>query len=99
MKRKLYLVQFLLNTQTQQIPKIIKILSKDQLQWIIEIIYNVVHEVCPVSDGDKKLLSKKKSVIRHLLSKQLTRYQRKEILQKLKLQLPIFLRSYLQYVS
>lgn len=99
MKDKTYLAQFLLNATPQQISQMITLLSKEQLQWIIEIIYNVVQGVCPISTVDKTLLTKKKNFIRKIVSKGVTRQQRKLYLLKISKVLPVFLKAYLHYVS
>lgn len=99
MKDKIYLVQFLLNVAPQQISHIIKIMNKEQLQWIVEIIYNVVQGVCPISEADKSLLLKKKHLIRKLISKEVSRQQRKLYLLKINRVVPVFLKAYLHYVS
>lgn len=99
MKDKLALVYYLKSLTQKESLKTIKILSKNQLQWIMEIIYNVSQGVCPVSDSNKKVLSKHKLTIRRLVAKGATQNQRKDVLQKLRPLLFIFLDSYLQYVS
>lgn len=99
MKDKIHFAQFLLTVNQKEMRQIIKFLSKEKLQWVIEILYNVVQGVCPITDLDKKLLSKKKSIIRQLFSKQITLNRRKLLLVKLSPLLPIFLKICLKYVS
>ena len=99
MKDNIYLVQFLLNAIPQQIPQIIKIMNKEQLQWIIEIIYSVVQGVCPISEADKSLLVKKKHLIRKLVSKEVARQQRKLYLLKINRVIPVFLKAYLRCLA
>lgn len=99
MKNKIYLAQFLLNGTPQQISQMIKIMNKEQLHWIIEIIYNVVQGVCSISETDKSLLAKKKNLIRKIVSKDITRQQRKLFLLKLTKLIPVFLKGYIRHVS
>nr|DAC81350.1 TPA_asm: gasderminX [Mytilus Mediterranean mussel adintovirus] len=99
MSNKTSLVQFLIDISNNQMIQVIKILTKVQLQEIIEIIYNVVQGVCSVSDSDKILLNKHKQFIRKILLKQTTLQHKKLLLLKIRKILPIFLKAYLQYVS
>ena len=48
----------------QQFPHLLKIMTKEQLQAIIEIICNVVQGVCIISEANKSILSKHKHLIR-----------------------------------
>lgn len=99
MSNKTNLVQFLIDISNNQMIQVIKILTKVQLQEIIEIIYNVVQGVCSVSDSDKILLNKHKQFIRKILLKQTTLQHKKLLRLKIRKILPIFLKAYLQYVS
>lgn len=53
-EEKTHLVLFLLDVSHQQLKSLLKIITREQLQTIIEIIYNVVQEVCPILEIDKK---------------------------------------------
>lgn len=48
----------------QQFPHLLKIMTKEQLQAIIEIMYNVVQGVCTISEANTSILSKHKHLIR-----------------------------------
>lgn len=94
-----YLAHFLLNATVKQISQAIKSLNKKQLEWLIEIIYNVMQGVCSISSVDKTLLTKKRKLIRKIVSKGVAYKQRKLYLLKIRGLLPIFLKTYLRYVS
>jgi len=92
-------VHFLTICTPQQFEYILKTLTKDQLQVIVEILFNVVQGICPISDKNKTLLVTRKQLIREVLMSQLTTVQRRQRLQKIKKLLPIFLKACLQYGS
>lgn len=87
------LSNFLLSCTTQQYHYFLKTLNRDQLQIIIEIIYNVVQGVCTIVDKDKTTLKKRQRLIREILLPRLTPLQRKRKLFKIKQLLPIFLKA------
>jgi len=94
--RNLFL-QFLLICSSQQFDNILKTLTKEQLQVITEILFNVLKGVCPTSDKDKTVLMKQKRLIREVLLSRLTLSQRRRHLQKIKKLLPNFLEACLRY--
>lgn len=98
-EQKQHFILFLIDAPRQQLMSILKILTKEQLQAIIEIIYNVVQGVSPISESNKSILNKNKNLIRRLVAKRSTLSQRKKIVLKLRNILPIFFRSYINYVS
>lgn len=98
-EEKTHFVLFLLDVSHQQLKSFLKIMTKEQLQTIIEIIYNVVQEVCSISEMDKKVLVKHKTRIRKIVSRSTTRGQRKLLLVKIRKLLPIFFKAYLHYVT
>jgi hypothetical protein len=93
MKNKKIFIKFFLDIPKQQLVRFLKIITKEQLQAIIEIIYNVVQGVCYISEINKSVLSKHKNIIRKLVSKQTTLLQRKKLLVKIHTILPIFFTS------
>ena len=74
-----------------------KTFTSKQLQVIVEIVYNVVKGICPISDADKTVLYKKKRLIRGILVPRLSQKRRIHQLRKIKKVLQIFLRAYLNY--
>lgn len=92
-------IQFLLTCSFKQFVYILKTLTKDQLQVITEIIFNVARGVCPISDENKMVLAKRKRLIREVVLPRLTHEQRRRRLLKIKKLLPIFLEACLQYGS
>ena len=65
---------FLMDVPKQQFAHLLKIMTKEQLQTIIEIICNVVQGVCTISEANKSILSKHKHLIRRLITKRSTFY-------------------------
>lgn len=84
-------IQFLLICSTEQITYILKTLTKNQLQVILEILYNVIKGVCPISEKNKTALMQRKRLIREALRPGLTLNQRRRQLQKLKKRISYFL--------
>lgn len=99
MNDKKTFIKFLQDIPKQQLVCFLKIITKEQLQAIIEIIYNVVQGVFPISVANKSVLSKHKNLIRALVSKRTTLSERKRLLLKLRNILQIFLKAYIEYVS
>jgi hypothetical protein len=60
---KHHLILFLMDVPKQQFAHLLKIMTKEQLQAIIEIICNVVQGVCTISEANKSILSKHKHLI------------------------------------
>ena len=69
---KNHLSLFLMNVPKQQCAHLLKIMTKEQLQAIIEIIYNVVQGVCTISEANTSILSKHNHLIRRLITKRAT---------------------------
>ena len=94
-----HMVHFLLNLSPIQRVKVIKVLGKTQITFLLEIIYNVMEGVCPISESDKIVIGKRKNLIRRLISTKVGVGQRKSILVRLDKYLPLFLKAYVQYVT
>jgi len=99
MKDKKAFIIFLNDTSDQQLSRILKLLTKEQLQAIIEIIYNVAQGVCAISEANKSILTNHKRLIRRLIAKKSTLTERKKLLFKSRKILPIFFQAYINYVS
>lgn len=92
-------IRTLLICSSEQVEYILKTLTKDQLQVIVEILYNVVKGVCPISNENKIALYKRKQLIRAVLIPRLTQSERKKGLQKIRKILPIFFKACIKYGS
>jgi hypothetical protein len=90
-------VHFLLICSPQQFKCTLKTLTKNQLQVIVEIIFNVMKGICPISDKNKTKQYKRKRLIREVILPKLTPEQRKRRLKKHKRVLPIFLEACLKH--
>lgn len=86
---------FLLMSSKEQFNSI----TKEQLQIILEILYNISNEIITISTEDKRRLKKYKIDARKLLSSDLKWTSRKRLLWKIKLAVPIILQNYLKYVK
>lgn len=82
---------FLLMSSKEQFNYMIKSITKEQLQIILEILYNISNEIITISTEDKRRLK--------LLSSDLKWTSRKRLLWKIKLAVPIILQNYLKYVK
>lgn len=89
---------FLLMSSKEQFNYMIKSITKEQLQIILEILYNISNEIT-ISTEDKRRLKKYKIDARKLLSSDLKWTSRKRLLWKIKLAVPIILQNYLKYVK
>jgi hypothetical protein len=90
-------VHFLLICSPQQFKCTLKTLTKNQLQVIVEIIFNVMKGICPISDKNKTKQYKRKRLIREVILPKLSPEQRKRRLKKHKRVLPIFLEACLKH--
>jgi hypothetical protein len=90
-------VHFLLICSPQQFKCTLKTLTKNQLQVIVEIIFNMMKGICPISDKNKTKQYKRKRLIREVILPKLTPEQRKRRLKKHKRVLPIFLEACLKH--
>ena len=85
------LFEILVSGTDEQRGALIRTLSELQLRAILEAVYNVLKGTCPIKGKDKKKLAKYKSVIRRLVSKDLTRLQQRRLLTKHRTLLPLVL--------
>ena len=92
-------VQFLLTAPPQQQHFILKTLTKPQLRCILEIIFNVMNRIVPITNTDKTILKRQKRIIRELLIKRTTIKLRKKHIFQIRKILYIFCKAYLKYVS
>lgn len=90
---------FLLMSSKEQFNYMIKSITKEQLQIILEILYNISNEIITISTEDKRRLKKYIIDARKLLSSDLKWTSRKRLLWKIKLAVPIILQNYLKYVK
>ena len=92
-------IQCLLELSPKQKLFILRNITDIQLKDIVEIIYNVLHGVCPVQAKDKAKLKKYKSVLRKLTASDVSFLLRKKQLLKIESILPIFFNAYIRYVK
>ena len=78
---------------------ILKTLTKNQVQCIVEIVFNVMNGVIDITENDKKILKKRKRIIREVIRTHATLIERKRHILQIKKILPLFLKAYLKYVS
>lgn len=93
------LLQFLETCYQPQRIVLLKSLSKHQLKVLVEIIYNILKGVIPLSSKYKKSLFKYRSSIRLLTSKKVTVKTRQSKLVKIQEIIPLIIRAYWKYES
>lgn len=98
-RRHLSLLTLLKETHELQRIAILKTLTAIQLRMVREAIYNLLKGTCPVSDTLKKKLSPHQTVIRQLVSKQLSRQQQQRLLVKHAALLPLVLKPVLDWCA
>lgn len=91
-KKHLPLFELLVEASECQRKAILKTLTDQQLHAVVEAIYNVLQGVCPLNSKDKKKLIDYKSVIRRLVSKELTKKQQQRLLHKNQDILPLLMK-------
>jgi hypothetical protein len=72
----------LLHTSDKQKKVLIQNIEKLQLSAIVQIVYNILIGVRPLTEKDKKHVIKRKLIIRQFVSKGLSLKKRKELLLK-----------------
>jgi len=92
-----YLLDFLQFAPNEQRKIVIQTLSDEQLQLLIEIIYNVANDVIVISKSDENLLRRYKLGIRRTLVEGISRKQRRQRLLLISQLLPIFIKHYLKW--
>lgn len=90
---------FLLMSSKEQFNYMLKSITKEQLQIILEILYNISNEIVMIPTEDKRKLKKYKTNARKLLSSDLKWTSRRRLLWKIRLVVPIILQNYLKYVK
>jgi hypothetical protein len=90
---------YLTSSPKQQVTYILKTITKDQLQIILEILYNIVNGILAISNEDKQKLKKHKTILRKLIAPDLKWTSRKKLLWKIRHLVPVILQSYLKHVK
>lgn len=98
-EKKKALCIFILSCPKHQVAYILKTITKDQLQIILEILYNIINGVLAISNEDKQKFQKHKTILRKLISSDLKWTSRKKLLWKIRHVVPIILQSYLNHVK
>ena len=93
------LFQLLVQDTDEQHAVLLQTLSEPQLKAVLEAIYNVLKETCPIRNPDKVKLYEHRRVIRHLVSKELTRQQQIRILKKYRTLLPLVLTPVIRFLK
>lgn len=90
---------FLLMSSKEQFNYMLKSITKEQLQIILEILYNISNEIVMIPTEDQRKLKKYKINARKLLSSDLKWTSRRRLLWKIRLVVPFILQNYLKYVK
>ena len=95
-RKHLTLFELLVHSPDIQRQALLKTLTDTQSKAVAEAIYNVLKGTCHISDKDKKNLNRYKSVIRRLVSSELTQKQRHRLLIKYRHLLPSLLKPVIE---
>lgn len=82
MEKEKHFLNFLFNAGEKQQKILLENITKSQMNVIIEAIYNALMGNLTISNNDKKVLKRYRTVIRKLVSKGLSRRSRKALLIK-----------------
>lgn len=94
-----WFVEFLQYASPLQRNAILQTLTNQQLKVVIEIIYNVVMNVIPIPDQDKRSLKKRKRDILRTLAKGISKQNRRRRLLSIGDIVQVFVRNYLKWQS
>lgn len=83
--------------ENKQRSALIKLLADEELGVIVEIIYNLIKGVIPISKKYKVTLSTNKSNIRKVVEQSITKHLRRKRLLKISGDLPIILRAFFKH--
>lgn len=75
-------LELLATSSKQQATALIKSMNKDQIKTICELLINVRYGNIPLTNKDKKKLSRKRNIIRELTSKTTTQKVRKQVIER-----------------
>lgn len=92
-------LEFLSIAPQQQQKALLMAITDKQLKLLIEILYNVAMDTVPISDGDKKKLSKYKLDIRKTLADGLSTTLRRRRLIAISGVLPVFIKNYSRWLE
>ena len=85
----LSLFDVLIKSTDEKRKVILKSLTETQLKAVLEAIYNVLFGMCPIQDKDKKKLKSESTIIRRMVSKDITLQQQRRLLKKHSRLLPL----------
>lgn len=92
-------VSFLSKISDKQRQVLLLHLTRNQLQFVVEIVYNIAQGNIPVTNSEKTRLLRRKDDIRKVLTSELTRKQRTKRLLKISKLLPFVIDIYLNHES
>lgn len=81
-KKEKDFLRLLLHTSDKQKKVLIKNIEKSQLNAIVQIVYNVMLGIRPLTEKDKNRIANRKTIIRQFVSKGISLKRRKELLSK-----------------
>ena len=94
-----HLFMFLSTANISQIKTIINTLNLRQQKILIEIIYNILQGVVPVTTGEKTKLFSLKKNIRNIIANSLSTRQRRTRLLKIVVLIPMLTKIFFKYES
>lgn len=90
---------FLLSGSKEQVMHILKNITKEQMQIILEITLNIVHNTLTISTKDRNEMGKYKNLVRKILAPKINWSLRNVLLWKIRSLLPIIAKNYLSHVK
>lgn len=85
---------FKLSCSKGQVMHILKNITKEQMQIILEITFNIVHNTLTISTKDRNEMGKYKNLVRKILTPNINWTLRKALLWKIGSLLPIIAKNY-----
>lgn len=88
-------------TTTHKIQRVhmLQTISNNQFNILVEIVYNILHGICPLTKDEEVKLKKYKTLLRKLKEKKLAKRIKKNILLQIQQIVPTLLSSVQRYFS
>jgi hypothetical protein len=92
-------LRLLMTTHKVQRMHMLQTISNDQFNILVEIVYNILHGICPLNKDEEVKIKKYKTLLRKLIEKNLPKRVKKNILLQIQQIVPTLLSSVQRYFS
>ena len=92
-------LRFVASCSEEQRKVIIQTTTENQLQLLVEIIFNLIRGVIPIQANTKKLLQQNKVNVRKVVELAVSQNLRRKRLAKINNEIPVIIQAYLKYES